>query len=377
MNLLNTIEIERYARHLALREVGVGWQEKLKASHVLVIGTGGLGSPTALYLAAAGVGTIGLIDYDTVDSSNLQRQILFGEQSVGKQKVIEAKEHLMAINSHIAINVYKEKLTKENALDIFSHYDIIADGSDNFPTRYLVNDACVLLGIPYVFGSIFRFSGQASIFGAKGGPCYRCLYPAPPDPASVPSCNEDGVLGVLPGVIGTLMATEVAKMLLGIGKPLVGRLLLYDALAMNFKEYAVQKNSECPICGEHPTMRELIDYDEFCNGKNRKRNMLTDDISVEEYAIIRNDNNYMLIDVREPYEFQIANIGGMLIPLSELPSRLGEIPRDKDLILLCKEGFRSQKGMEILKSHGFANVRNIVGGIKAWSEKIDPTLVKY
>ena len=368
--MLSHVEIDRYARHLALSEVGEAGQEKLKSSRVLIIGTGGLGSPMALYLAAAGVGTIGLVDHDVVDSSNLQRQILFNEGSVGKRKVLEAKTKLEILNSLINIIIHDEKLTKENAFTIFSAYDIIADGSDNFPTRYLVNDASVLLGIPNIYGSIYKFSGQVSVFGSKDGPCYRCLYPEPPDPAKVPNCNEDGVLGVLPGVIGTLMATEVLKMLLEIGKPLVGRLLLYDALDMDFHEFAVKKNPDCPICGEHRSIHELIDYDEFCN-RSSALNLQDGDISVEEYAEMRGEFDHLLIDVRKPFEYKAANIGGTLIPLSELPLRLKEIPREKDIILVCQEGFRSRKGMEFLKSHGYPHVRNLAGGIKEWNRKIN------
>ena len=365
--MLNQEEINRYARHLALPEVGISGQEKLKSSRVLLIGAGGLGSPMALYLAAAGVGPIGLIDYDVVDSSNLQRQILFTENSVGKGKVVEAKEKLESLNSHIRITIHEEKLTKESVHSIFSQYDIIADGSDNFPTRYLVNDACVLLGIPYIFGSILRFSGQISIFGAKNGPCYRCLYPEPPDPDTVPNCNEDGVLGVLPGVIGTLMATEVLKNLLNIGKPLIGRLLMYEALEMSFREFAVRKNPECPVCGDHPSIKELIDYETFCNGRATiKINLQSDDISPENYAVLRTQQKHLLLDVREPYEFQLANLGGMLIPLSELPSRLTEIPRDIDIVVICKEGVRSRRGVEILKKNGYSHVRNLAGGINAF-----------
>lgn len=365
--MLNHAEINRYARHLALPEVGIAGQEKLKASRVLIIGAGGLGSPMALYLAAAGVGTIGLADFDVIDSSNLQRQILFNENSLGKRKVVEAKEKLEALNSNIRIITYEAKVTKENAFEIFSEYDIIADGSDNFPTRYLVNDACVFLGIPYIFGSILRFSGQLSVFGAKNGPCYRCLYPEPPDPESVPNCTDDGVLGVLPGVIGTLMATEVLKNLMNIGSPLVGRLLIYDALDMNFRQFAVKRNPECPICGDHPSIKELIDYDEFCNGIiSTEIKILSDDISPKNYSVLRSKQKHLLLDVREPYEFQISNLGGMLIPLSELPNRLTEIPKDIDIIVVCKEGIRSRKGMEILKKNGFNHVRNLAGGIKAF-----------
>ena len=375
--MLNQEEINRYTRHLALPEVGITGQQKLKASRVLLIGAGGLGSPMALYLVAAGIGTIGLIDYDVVDPSNLQRQILYTENSVGRSKLSEAKEKLEALNTNIKIVTHEEKLTKENALSIFSGYDIIADGSDNFPTRYLVNDVCVLLGIPYIFGSILRFSGQVSIFAAKNGPCYRCLYPEPPDPEIVPNCNEDGVLGVLPGVIGTLMATEVLKNILKIGKPLVGRLLMYDALDMNFREIAVKKNPDCPICGNHPSIKELIDYDEFCNGRSSEINNRTDDITVEEYAAFRIKKDHVLLDVREPYEFEIANLGGMLIPLSQLPNRLNELPANKEIIVLCHHGIRSRRGMNILKAEGFDRVRNLKGGINAWSKKIDPALKSY
>jgi molybdopterin/thiamine biosynthesis adenylyltransferase/rhodanese-related sulfurtransferase len=376
--MLNKTEIERYARHLALPEVGIAGQEALKASRVLLIGAGGLGSPMALYLAAAGVGTIGIIDFDTIESSNLQRQILFDERSTGKSKVTEASERLGNLNSQIKIIAHQERLTRFNALEIFSHYDIIADGSDNFPTRYLANDACVLLGKPYIFGSIYRFSGQVSVLGAKNGPCYRCLYPEPPDPETVPNCNEDGVLGVLPGVIGSLMATEVIKCILGIGRSLAGRLLMYDALEMSFREITIPKNPDCPICGKHPSIGELIDYEEFCSGRSSKRETVSEEeISVEEFARVKNTPDYILVDVREPYEFEIANIGGILIPLSQLSERLQEIPKDKEIILLCKEGVRSRHGLKILKDHGFTHLRNLTGGINAWREKIDPVITKY
>lgn len=374
--VLSREEINRYARHLALPEVGMEGQEALKASRVLLIGAGGIGSPMALYLAAAGVGTIGLVDYDTVDTSNLQRQILFNERSIGKSKVEEAKAHLQNLNSKVTVTIHEERLTRINALDIVSRYDVVVDGSDNFPTRYLANDACVLLGISYIFGSVLRFSGQVSVFGVKDGPCYRCLYPNPPAPDSVPSCNEDGVLGVLPGVIGALMATEVLKMLLKIGTSLAGRLLSYDALSMSFREFSIRKDPDCPICGESRSIHALIDYDEFCNGK-RSTGQLTEDISVEEYAALRTTQEHLLLDVREPYEFQIANIGGMLIPLSELANRLWEIPQDKEIILLCKEGVRSRRGLDILKANGYLHVRNLTGGINAWTERIDQSLSTY
>ncbi|MDP4229290.1 MAG: molybdopterin-synthase adenylyltransferase MoeB [Bacteroidota bacterium] len=372
---MNQDELKRYARHIALPEVGIAGQEKLGASRILLIGAGGLGSPMALYLAAVGVGTIGLIDYDIVDSSNLQRQILYDESSVGKSKAEEARSRLQKLNSNITVNIHEERLSRLNAMEIFSNYDIVADGSDNFPTRYLANDACVLLGIPYIFGSILRFSGQVSVFGMSDGPCYRCLYPHPPSPESVPSCNEDGVLGVLPGVIGTLMATEAIKLVMEIGESLARRLLSYDALAMRFREFYIRKDPDCPICGEHPSIRELIDYDEFCNG--RKDEVVSEDISVEEYSILRNTQEHLLLDVREMYEYQIANLGGLLIPLSELPNRLKEIPKDKNIILLCKEGVRSRRGLEILRKNGYSHLRNLAGGINAWTERIDRTLTSY
>jgi molybdopterin/thiamine biosynthesis adenylyltransferase/rhodanese-related sulfurtransferase len=374
MKKLNPNEMSRYARHLALAEVGISGQEKLKASKVLIVGAGGLGSPAALYLAAGGIGTIGLIDYDKVDSSNLQRQILFSENSVGKNKLREAKKKLAELNSNIIINLHEERLTTLNALNLFSHYDLVIDGSDNFQTRYLVNDACIIKRIPYIFGSIFRFSGQVSVFAIKDGPCYRCLYPEPPDADSVPNCNEDGVIGVLPGVIGTLMATEAIKVLLGIGKPLIGRLLNYDALTMQFKEFAIKKNTDCPICGKHPSINELIDYEEFCNGGMPKN---IGEISVKEYSKYRMTHDHILLDVREEYEFSLANIGGLLIPLDQLLNRINEIPKEKEIIVMCQHGIRSRRGAKILKEVGFTRVRNLSGGIKEWSEKVDASIPKY
>ncbi|MEI8134821.1 MAG: molybdopterin-synthase adenylyltransferase MoeB [bacterium] len=372
--MLNKTEITRYARHLALPEVGVVGQEKLKKARVLIIGTGGLGSPVALYLAAAGVGAIGLLDFDTVDATNLQRQILFSESSVGKSKINEAQSRIQALNSNIEIELHSEKLTSLNAIEIISGYDLVIDGSDNFATRYLVNDASLLSGVPFISGSLFRFSGQVSCFGFKDGPCYRCLYPEPPNPEDVPNCNDDGVLGVVPGVIGTLMATEASKVLLGIGKPLIGRVLHYYSLGVEFREYSLKKNPDCPMCGEHRTINELIDYDEFCNGKQFA---ILGDLSVEEYAIYRKTQPHTLLDVREDYEFDISNLGGILIPLSELPDRIDEVPRDKEIVVICHYGIRSKKGQMILRSNGFDTVRNLSGGIEAWSKRIDSSVPMY
>ena len=377
---LSQAEVHRYSRHLLLPEIGIEGQEKLKSSRVLLIGAGGLGSPLALYLAGAGVGTIGLVDYDTVDVSNLHRQVLYGENSVGKSKLNEAAERLRDLNSHVNIELHEVQLTSSNALEIFQHYDIVADGTDNFPTRYLTNDACVLLGIPNVHGSIFKFDGQVSVFGAKDGPCYRCLYAEPPPPGLVPSCAEGGVLGVLPGVIGTLQATEVLKVLLGIGQPLIGRLLTYDALSMRFRELRLQKNPDCPICGDHPTIHALIDYEQFCGIRakdNVVQSLASDDISVEDYAAWKTNHDHFLLDVREPHEFQIAQIGGQLIPLGELPNRLGQLPRDREIIVHCKMGGRSRQAVDLLHQAGFTQVKNLAGGIIAWSERIDSSIPKY
>jgi sulfur-carrier protein adenylyltransferase/sulfurtransferase len=385
---LTNDEIKRYSRHLIMPEVGVDGQRKLKAASVLCIGAGGLGSPVALYLAAAGVGRIGIVDFDTVDFSNLQRQVLHGTPDVGRSKLQSAKDRLTALNPEVRIDTYETSLTSKNALDLFRGYDVVVDGTDNFPTRYLVNDACVLLGIPNAYGSIFRFEGQASVFAFPGGPCYRCLYPEPPPPGLVPSCAEGGVLGVLPGVIGTIQATETIKLILGTGEPLVGRLLLYDAFNMRFRELKLRRDPECPVCGDHPTVTALIDYEQFCGVKpvaatSAKADLPADlETTVEDLkARIDRGDRLFILDVREPNEFQIARIpGSTLIPLGELPKRFADVPSGPgapEVVVHCKMGGRSAKAVRQLVDHGFTNVKNLKGGILAWSDRIDPSVAKY
>jgi sulfur-carrier protein adenylyltransferase/sulfurtransferase len=395
---LTNDEIARYSRHLILPEVGMEGQQKLKAAKVLCVGTGGLGAPLAMYLAAAGVGTIGLVDFDIVDASNLQRQIIHSTSTVGKLKVDSAEIMLKGLNPYLNVVKHNTMLTSANALEIFKDYDVIADGTDNFQTRYLVNDACVLSGNkPNAYASIFRFEGQASVFGTKEGPCYRCLYPEPPPPGLVPSCAEGGVLGILPGLLGVIQATEVIKLILKIGDPLIGRLLLVDALGMNFRQLKLRKNPDCPVCGTHPTVTELIDYDQFCGvpkpqevgpleiarDKAVAEAPVVDGIpqvSVEELKRKRDaGESFFLLDVREPHEVPIANLGAPLIPVGELEKRIGEIASHKndEVILHCRSGSRSQKAALILKQHGFTNVANLAGGVLAWADKIDPTMPKY
>ena len=383
---LSNDEILRYSRHLIIPEVGIEGQQKLKAAKVLLVGTGGLGAPLALYLAAAGVGKIGLVDFDTVDFTNLQRQVIHFTADVGRKKLDSAAEKMKAINPNVEIVRHEVALTSENALDILKDYDLVVDGTDNFPTRYLVNDACVLLGKPNVYGSIFRFEGQATVFAYEGGPCYRCLYPEPPPPGLVPSCAEGGVLGILPGTIGLIQATETVKLILGIGEPLVGRLLLYDALGMRFRELKLRKNPECPVCGTHPTVTKLIDYHQFCGvpqpgsaAPDRETKVNEGEIDVVELKqkIDRGDN-FVLIDVREPHEYRICNIpGAQLIPLGEFPKRVGEIDSAADIVIHCRTGVRSAKACAVLRQAGFQHVRNVVGGILAWSDKVDPSVPKY
>jgi adenylyltransferase/sulfurtransferase len=385
---LTNAEIERYSRHLILPEVGIDGQRRLKAGRVLCVGAGGLGSPAALYLAAAGVGTIGIIDFDAVDASNLQRQILHGTPDVGRSKLQSARDRLSALNPEVRIETHEAALTSKNALALFREYDVILDGTDNFATRYLVNDACVLLGKPNAYGSIFRFEGQASVFATKGGPCYRCLYPEPPPPGLVPSCAEGGVLGVLPGVIGTIQATESIKLLLGAGNTLVGRLLLYDAWNMRFRELKLRRDSDCPVCGDHPTVHELIDYEQFCGIAQPAAVAVTSgalpadlEATVEELKQIQTSGQPLyLLDVREPHEFQICRIpGSTLIPLGQLPSRVNELPTGPDapeIIIHCRSGVRSAKAVHQLQERGIAS-RNLKGGILAWIDRIDPTLPKY
>ena len=378
---LSNDEIARYSRHLIMPEVALDGQKKLKAAKVLTVGTGGLGSPLALYLAAAGIGTIGIVDFDVVDESNLQRQIIHGTSDVGRPKVESARDKILDINPNVEVVVHEEALTSENALEIFADYDVIVDGTDNFPTRYLVNDACVLLGKPNVYGSIFRFEGQASVFWAEEGPCYRCLYPEPPPPGLVPSCAEGGVLGILPGAIGVVQATEAVKLILGIGEPLIGRLMLYDALGMSFREMKLRKDPNCPICGENPTVTELIDYEEFCgipqaNAAEEKNGV--PEITVGELKQKMDTGEPInVLDVREPHEYEVANIGVKLVPLGELPQRLAEFDKDENFAIHCKTGGRSAKAVKLLQDAGFGNVYNVKGGITAWSEEIDPTVPKY
>ena len=380
---LTTDDLSRYSRHLILPEVGMEGQQKLKAARVLCVGTGGLGSPLALYLTAAGIGTLGLVDFDVVDSSNLQRQIIHSTKDIGRKKIDSAEEKLKALNPSINIVKHETMLTSANALDIIKDYDIVADGTDNFPTRYLVNDACVILKKPNAYGSIFRFEGQASVFATETGPCYRCLYPEPPPPGLVPSCAEGGVLGILPGLVGVIQATEVIKLILGKGEPLIGRLLLVDALSMRFRELKLRKNPECPVCGENPTVTQLIDYQHFCGivpetqqEKNVKNGI--PQISVKELKARRDaGEDFFLLDVREPYEYQIAQIGGTLIPQGEVPNRLAEIPRDREIVVQCRSGARSQRIAEVLKQAGYNNVVNLAGGILAWSDEVDPSVQKY
>jgi sulfur-carrier protein adenylyltransferase/sulfurtransferase len=381
---LSNEEIARYSRHLILPEVGLEGQKKLKAAKVLCVGTGGLGSPLALYLAAAGVGTIGLVDFDVVDSSNLQRQIIHSTADIGRPKIDSAEEKLKNLNPFINIVKFETMLTSANALEIISQFDVIADGTDNFQTRYLVNDACVITGKPNAYGSIFRFEGQASVFATKDGPCYRCLYPEPPPPGLVPSCAEGGVLGILPGLVGVIQATEAIKLILGVGEPLIGRLLLVDALNMGFRQLKLRKNPDCPVCGTNPTVTELIDYDQFCGilppaaVETTTMNNGVPQISVIDFKRkLDAGEDFFLLDVREPHEFQIANLGGHLIPLGDLPARLTEIDKSREIVVHCKMGGRSQKGAELLKQAGFANVTNLSGGITAWSEQIDSKVPKY
>jgi adenylyltransferase/sulfurtransferase len=384
---LSNDEVKRYSRHLIMPEVGVEGQEKLKKGSVLCIGAGGLGSPAALYLAAAGIGTIGIVDFDVVDFSNLQRQVIHGTPDVGRSKLASAKDRLLALNPTITIETYETALSSKNALDLFKPYDVILDGTDNFPTRYLVNDACVLLGKPNAYGSIFRFEGQASVFATQNGPCYRCLYPEPPPPGLVPSCAEGGVLGVLPGIIGTIQATEAVKLIMGIGEPLIGRFLIYDALRMKFRELKLKKDPDCPVCGTNPTVRELIDYEQFCgvapnatevavSAAANQSETETDVTELRRKMDAKED--FFLLDVREPTEFQIGRIpGSTLIPLGEVPRRVGEIPRDREIIVHCKMGGRSAKAAAFLRQQGYTRVKNLKGGILDWSDKIDPTVPKY
>ena len=383
---LDNAEIARYSRHLILPEVGLEGQQKLKAAKVLCVGTGGLGAPLTYYLAAAGIGTLGLVDFDVVDESNLQRQIIHSTNDVGRPKIDSAANKLKALNPYLNIVKHETMLTSANALEIIKDYDIVADGTDNFPTRYLVNDACVLSGNkPNAYASIFRFEGQASVFATEDGPCYRCLYPEPPPPGLVPSCAEGGVLGILPGLLGVIQATEVIKLILGKGEPLIGRLLLVDSLNMKFRELKLRKNPDCPVCGTHPTVKKLIDYQQFCGifpeEKTEKaapmQNGIPQITPLELKRRLDAGENVFVLDVREPHEYQIVNIGAPLIPLGDLPNRLNELDRDREIVIHCKTGGRSQRAAELLQKSGFKNVVNLAGGITGWATDVDPKLPKY
>jgi sulfur-carrier protein adenylyltransferase/sulfurtransferase len=382
-------EIKRYSRHLILPEIGMDGQRRLKAASVLCIGAGGLGSPAAMYLAAAGIGRIGLVDFDVVDYSNLQRQIIHGTPDVGRSKLQSAKETINALNPNVRVDTYETSLSSQNALELFKPYDVIIDGTDNFPTRYLVNDACVLTGKPNAYGSIFRFEGQASVFGTKDGPCYRCLYPEPPPPGLVPSCAEGGVLGVLPGIIGVIQATEAIKLIVGVGEPLIGRFLIYDALKMRFRELKLRKDPDCPVCGTHPTVTRLIDYEQFCGMRpepSTVSGVASGGTGTNEWEITpvelkrRMDagEKLQIVDVREVNEYQINRIpGATLIPLGELPRRYQELDLDREVVLHCKMGGRSAKAQDFLRTVGVTNTKNLRGGVLAWIDQVDPSQPKY
>ncbi len=371
-------EVLRYSRHLLLPEVGVEGQRRLKGARVLLIGAGGLGSPAALYLAAAGVGTIGLVEFDLVDVTNLQRQILHGTAALGRPKLESAVERLHDLNPHVRVEPVAERLSSANALEILRRYDLVVDGSDNFPTRYLVNDACVLLGKPLVYGSIFRFEGQVSVFDAKRGPCYRCLYSEPPPPGLVPSCAEGGVLGVLPGIIGSLQALEAIKLLLGVGDSLVGRLVLFDALRLRFRELTLRKDPDCPVCGPAPTVTALIDYEAFCGIGGGTGHPELEISPMELHAALGGAAAPLVVDVREPHEFEIVHLeGSRLIPLRELPARLAELTAHREIVALCHHGMRSLQAVELLRGAGFGSARSLAGGIDAWAVEVDPALARY
>ncbi len=380
---LTAADLSRYARHLILPEVGMEGQQRLKAARVLCVGAGGLGSPLALYLAAAGIGTLGLVDFDVVDASNLQRQIIHSTRDIGRSKLDSAQEKLLALNPALNVVKHETMLRSENALEILKDYDIVADGTDNFPTRYLVNDACVLTGKPNVYGSIFRFEGQASVFATREGPCYRCLYPEPPPPGLVPNCAEGGVLGILPGLVGVIQATEVIKLILGKGEPLIGRMLLVDSLAMRFRELKLRKDPNCPVCGQNPTVTQLIDYQQFCGivPETRQEQAVKNgipQISAKELKQrLDAGEDLFILDVRQPFEYQIANIGGKLIPPNEVPQRLAELDRNREIVVQCRSGHRSQLIAEFLAEAGYPNVKNLAGGILAWADQIDPKVPKY
>jgi len=377
---LSNEEILRYARHLVLPEVGLTGQARIKAARVLCVGAGGLGSPLLLYLGAAGVGTLGIVDFDVVDLSNLQRQVIHGTPDVGRKKLASAADRLRAVNPQVQVRPFEARLTSQNAMEILRDFDVVVDGTDNFATRYLVNDACVLTGKPNVHGAVFRFEGQASVFSAPGGPCYRCLYPEPPPPGTVPSCAEGGVLGILPGLVGLIQATETLKLLLGKGEPLVGRLLLVDALAMRFREVKVRKDPACPVCGERPTVTGLIDYEAFCGtrGGAPEASDTGAEMTVEELAARRGAGDEpLLLDVREPHELPICSIGGLHIPLGQVPARRGELDPARELVVYCRSGVRSAQVVAFLRRSGFARAVNLAGGIRAWADRVDPGMPKY
>jgi adenylyltransferase/sulfurtransferase len=378
---LSNEEILRYSRHLIMPEVGMEGQLKLKNAKVLLIGTGGLGAPLGLYLAAAGVGKLGLVDFDVVDFTNLQRQVTFGSEDVGRPKTEAARARLASLNPDIEIQTFETKLTSENALELFKDFDVIVDGTDNFPTRYLVNDACILLGKPNVYGSIFRFEGQVTVFGMPDGPCYRCLYPEPPPPGLVPSCAEGGVLGVLPGIVGSIQAMETIKLILGSGENLVGRLLLFDALGMKFRELKLRMNPQCPMCGANRTIHQLIDYYEFCGVRGEEApapNVQVPEITPKELkARLDRGDDLFILDVREPHEYQICNLKGQLIPLGELPRRVHELDSSREIVAHCRSGKRSAEAVDFLRKAGFRKILNLKGGILAWSDEVDPAVPKY
>src|ERR1700726_2592047 len=378
---LSNDEILRYSRHLIMPEVGMEGQQKLKAAKVLCIGAGGLGSPLALYLTAAGVGTLGIVDFDVVDYTNLQRQIIPPTAGVGRKKLDSAADKLKAINPFLNLRTFDTKLTSANALELFREFDIVADGTDNFPTRYLVNDACVLTGKPNIYGSVFRFEGQASVFATEEGPCYRCLYPEPPPPGLVPSCAEGGVLGILPGLVGVIQATETIKLILGQGDSLVGRLLLVDALGMKFRELKLRKNPDCPLCGTHRTITKLIDYEEFCGIRGEEAPAMTDGIQEISATDLKarqdRGDKLFILDVREPHEYQICNLNGKLIPLGELPRRVNELDSSVEMVVHCRSGKRSADAIHFLQTAGFKKLLNLKGGVLAWADEVDPRMPKY
>jgi len=379
--LLSKEEVLRYSRHLIMPEVGMEGQLKLKRARVLMIGAGGLGAPLGLYLAAAGVGHLGIVDFDVVDFTNLQRQVTFSTSDVGRPKLAAARERLLAMNPTIDIATYETRLTSQNALELFRGYDLVVDGTDNFPTRYLVNDACVLTGKRNVYGSIFRFEGQVSIFGAPEGPCYRCLYPEPPPPGLVPSCAEGGVLGVLPGIVGSIQAIETIKLILGSGDHLIGRLLLFDALGMRFRELKLKKNPDCPLCGKHPTITKLIDYEEFCGIRGEEapipQTQMPEITPRELKQRLDRGDDLFILDVREPHEYQICNLNGYLLPLGDLPRRVNELDSSREIVAHCRSGKRSADAVEFLRKAGFRKIWNLKGGILAWADDVDPAMPKY